>query len=161
VDEDVLSYRWKGQSSNYMVYAGRVEKYKRLELAIDIAKELNLKLLILGKGPYKEKLVRYASKVYRGGVEFLEPQPRQKYLELLSRARYAINPSKHEAFSIFTAEALAIGTPAIVSKEIAENLEAQTRPLARDLVIAEKAQIKTWNEVIELYFQKIIRLNVV
>jgi hypothetical protein len=40
--------------------------------------------------------------------------------------------------SIFTAEALAIGTPAIVSKEIAENLEAQTKPLARNLVIAEK-----------------------
>jgi glycosyltransferase involved in cell wall biosynthesis len=139
-----------------MVYAGRVEKYKRLELAVDVAKELNLKLLIIGKGPYREKLVRYASEVYRGGVEFLELQPREKYLELVSRARYAINPSKHEAFSIFTAEALAVGTPAIVSKEIAENLEAQAKPLARDLVIAEKAQIKTWNEVIELYFRKLL-----
>jgi len=156
VDEDVLSYRWKGQSSNYMVYAGRVEKYKRLELAVDVAKELNLKLLIIGKGPYKEKLVRYASKVYRGGVEFSEPQPRERYLELVSKARYAINPSKHEAFSIFTAEALAVGTPAIISREIAENLKAEAKPLVRDLVIAEKAQIKTWNEVIELYFRKLL-----
>jgi len=151
VDEDVLSYRWQGQSSNYMVYAGRVEKYKRLELAVDVAKELNLKLIIIGKGPYREKLMRYASKVYRGGVEFLEPQPRQKYLELVSRARYAINPSKHEAFSIFIAEALAMETPAIISKEIAENLEAQTKPLVKDLVIAEKAQIKTWNEIMQKY----------
>jgi glycosyltransferase involved in cell wall biosynthesis len=147
VDEDILSYRWQGQNGNYMVYAGRIEKYKRLEIAVDLAKELNLKLLIIGKGPYREKLVRYANKVYRGGVEFLEPQPRQKYLELVSRARYAINPSKHEAFSIFVAEALAMGTPAIVSKEIAENLEAEAKPLVRDLVIAEKAQIKTWNEI--------------
>jgi glycosyltransferase involved in cell wall biosynthesis len=153
VDEDVLSYRWKGQSSNYMVYAGRVEKYKRLELAVNIAKELNLKLLIIGKGPYREKLVRYAGKVYRGGVEFLEPQPREKYLELVSRARYAINPSKHEAFSIFTAEALAIGTPAIISKNIAENLEAQAKPFTRDLVIAERAQIITWNEVMQTYLR--------
>jgi glycosyltransferase involved in cell wall biosynthesis len=156
VDEDVLSYRWQGQSSNYMVYAGRVERYKRLEIAVDIAKELNLKLLVIGKGPYKEKLVRYASKVYRGGVELLEPQPRQKYLELVSRARYAINPSKHEAFSIFAAEALAIGAPAIVSKEIAENLGAPVKPLTKDLVIAEKAVVKTWNEVIELYFRKLL-----
>ncbi|MCC6055476.1 MAG: glycosyltransferase family 4 protein [Desulfurococcaceae archaeon] len=154
VDEDVLSYRWQGQSSNYMVYAGRVEKYKRLEIAVDIAKELNLKLLIIGKGPYREKLVRYASKVYRGGVEFLEPQPRQKYLELVSRARYAINPSKYEAFSMFAAEALAIGTPAIVTKEIAENLEAQAKPLVRDLVVAEKAQIKTWNEMLLIYVKE-------
>jgi len=155
VDEDVLSYTWKGQSSNYMVYAGRVEKYKRLELAVDVAKELNLKLLIIGKGPYRERLVRYAGKVYRGGVEFLDLQPREKYLELVSRARYAINPSKHEAFSIFTAEALTIGTPVIVSMEIAENLEARARPLVRDLVIAEKAPIRTWNEILQLYLDKL------
>jgi glycosyltransferase involved in cell wall biosynthesis len=151
VDEDVLSYRWQGQSSNYMVYAGRIEKYKRLEIAVDLAKELNLKLIVIGRGPHREKLVRYASKVYGGGVESLEPQPRGKYLELVSRARYAINPSKHEAFSIFAAEALAIGTPAIVSKEIAENLETQAKPFTKDFVIAEKAQIKTWNEVIQKY----------
>jgi glycosyltransferase involved in cell wall biosynthesis len=157
VDEDVLSYRWQGRSSNYMVYAGRVEKYKRLELAVEVAKELNLKLLIIGKGPYREKLVRYASEVYRGGVEFLELQPREKYLELVSRARYAINPSKHEAFSIFVAEALAIGTPAIVSKEIAENLEAQAKAFTRDLVIAERAQIKTWSEVAQIYLNELYR----
>jgi glycosyltransferase involved in cell wall biosynthesis len=137
--------------------SGRVEKYKRLELAVDVAKELNLKLIIIGKGPYKEKLVRYASKVYRGGVEFLELQPREKYLELLSRARYAINPSKHEAFSMFTAEALAMETPAIVSKEIAENLEALARPLVKDLVVAEKAQIKTWDEVLLIYVKELYK----
>jgi hypothetical protein len=74
-------------------------------------------------------------------------------LELLSRARYAINPSEHEAFSIFTAEVLAIGTPAIISKNIAENLEAQTKPFTRDLVIAERAQIITWNEVMQKYLR--------
>lgn len=82
-----------------------------------------------------------------------KPRLREKVLKLVSRARYAINPSKHEAFSIFTAEALVIGTPAIVSKEIAENLEAQTKPLTKDLVIAERAQIKTWNEIIKLYLK--------
>ena len=41
---------------------------------------------------------------------------KRKYLKLVSRSMYAVNPSKHEAFSIFTAEALAIGTPAIASK---------------------------------------------
>lgn len=155
VDEDVLSYRWQGQSSNYMVYAGRVEKYKRLELAVDVAKELNLKLMIIGRGPHREKLVRYAGKVYGEGVEFLEPQPRERYLELVSRARYAINPSKHEAFSIFTAEALAIGTPAIVSKEIVENLEVEAKPLVRDLAVAGKARIKTWNEIIPRYLHEL------
>jgi glycosyltransferase involved in cell wall biosynthesis len=80
-------------------------------------------------------------------------------LELVSRARYAINPSKHEAFSIFTAEALAMGTPAIVSKEIAENLEARAKPFTKDLVIAEKALIKTWYEIIQLFFISLYDTN--
>lgn len=155
IEEDVLNYRWQGRNSDHMLYAGRVEKYKRLEVAIDIAKGMGLKLLIVGSGPYRDKLVKYASKVYREGVKFLEPQPREKYLELLSKARYAVNPSKHEAFSIFTAEALAIGTPAIVSKEIMENLEAETKLFRGDLVIAEKASIKTWSDVVEFYWKNL------
>jgi hypothetical protein len=54
------------------------------------------------------------------------------------KARYIINPSEREVYSIFTAETLAI-----VSKEITENLEAQTKPFTKDLVVAEKAPIKT------------------
>lgn len=88
-------------------------------------------------------------------LSFTSPLPREKVLELVSKARYVINPSKHEAFSIFTAEALAIGTPAIISKEIAENLEARARPLVKDLVIAEKAPIRTWNEILLLYLDKL------
>ncbi|WP_448578972.1 glycosyltransferase family 4 protein [Thermosphaera sp.] len=159
VDEDVCSYKWYGQNSDYMVYAGRVEKYKRLELAVNVAKEMELKLLIIGRGSYRDRLKRYAEKVYKGGVEFLEPQPREKYLELLSQAKYAINPSRHEAFSVFIAEALAIGTPAIVSKEIAENLEAQVKPLNNNLVLADKAFIRTWNEAVYRYLIIYTRKN--
>ena len=155
VEEDVLNYRWQGQNSNYLIYAGRVEKYKMLEVAIGIAKMMGLKLLIVGRGSYRGRLAKHASKVYREGVEFLEPQPREKYLELLSKARYAINPSKHEAYSIFIAEALAIGTPAIVSSEIAENLMAQTKPFFEKLVIAEKALVRTWSEIVELYLKNL------
>ena len=157
VEEDAFQYKWKGQNSNYVVYAGRIEKYKRLELAMDVAKKLGLRLLIVGQGPHRTKLEKYAGEKYRGVVEFLEPQPRDKYLELLSKARYAINPSKHEAYSIFTAEALAIGVPAIISKEIAENLKAESKPLNKQLVLAEKAPIKTWNEIVQIYLSKLYR----
>jgi len=155
VEEDVLNYRWQGQNSNYAIYAGRIERYKRLELAMDIAKKLGLRLLIVGQGPHRNKLEKYVEKKYRGVVEFLEPQPRDKYLELLSKARYAINPSKHEAYNIFTAEALAIGTPAIVSKEIAENLEAESNPLNEELVLAGKAPIRTWNEIMYTWLNEL------
>jgi glycosyltransferase involved in cell wall biosynthesis len=155
VEEDVTSYKWQGDRSNYIVYAGRVEKYKRLELAMEIAREMNLKLLIIGEGPYRKKLEKYAEKQYRDTVEFLEPQPRDKYLELLSKARYAVNPSRHEAYGIFIAEALAIGVPSIVSREIAENLNAEIQPFNKQLVVASKAPIETWANIIQLYLEKL------
>jgi glycosyltransferase involved in cell wall biosynthesis len=150
VEEDVFDYKWRGWGSDYIVYAGRIEKYKRLELAIDVAKTLGMRLIVIGRGPYRSRLERYAKEKYENMVEFLDQQPREKYLELLSSAKYAVNPSSQEAYGIFVAEALAIGTPAIVSKEIAENLEAQTKSFTKDLVIVEKATIKTWYEIIRL-----------
>ena len=56
---------------------------------------------------------------------------------------------------MFVAEALAMGTSAIASREIGENLEAQTKPFGKDLVILEKAPIKTWNEVLQQYLSKL------
>ena len=118
VDEDVFQYRWRGQNSNYMMYAGRIERYKNLEKTIDLAKKLKLEVLIIGLGPHLKKLMNYADKTYKNKVKFLSPQPRNKYLELLSRARYAVNLSEKEAYSIFIAEALAMSAPAIVSKTL-------------------------------------------
>jgi len=155
VDEDVFSYKWLGLDSDYIVYAGRIEKYKRLELAVDVAKMLRLRLLVIGQGPYRNGLVRYVNKNYKGMAEFLDHKPREEYLELVSRARYAVNPSKREAYSIFTAEALAMSTPAILSREIAENLETQAKPFVKDLVVVEKAPIKTWSEILLMYIKEL------
>ena len=157
VDEDVISYKWKGQESNYIIYAGRVEKYKRLDLALEIAKEMGLRLLIVGKGSYRDIFKKNAEREYGGSVEFLEPQPRNKYLELLSNARYAINLSQHESFSLFTAEAITIGVPTITSREIVENLEAIAKPFKRDLFVIHSARIYTWNDILSEYMKKIYR----
>ena len=48
-----------------------------------------------------------------------------------------------------------MGTPTIVSKEIAENLEARLKPFTKDLVIVEKAPIRTWSEILQLYLDKL------
>jgi hypothetical protein len=93
------------------------------------------------------------------GIKFRKAATKRKYLKLVSRARYAVNPSKHEAYSIFTAKALAIGTPAIISREIAENLEAQAKPLVKDLVVVEKAPIKTWSEVLLTYVEELYKVK--
>jgi len=152
VEEDVFSHRWRGAHSDYMMYAGRVEKYKRLEVAVDLARKLGLRLLAVGRGPHRERLRRYAR---RRGVSFklLDPQPRPDYLRLLAGARYAVNPSKRETYSIFAAEALAMEVPAVVTPEVAENLAAEQKPLGDGLVVAVRAAVPAWRDVIQKYLR--------
>ena len=76
---------------------------------------------------------------------------------IAEKARYAINLSKHEAYSIITAEALAMGVPVIASREIAENLEAESNPFNEELALVIKAPIKTWNEIAQRYLSKLYR----
>jgi glycosyltransferase involved in cell wall biosynthesis len=82
--------------------------------------------------------------------------PREKYLNLISKARYAINPSQREGFGIFIAEAMAIGVPAIVSKEVAETMDA---PIVREVIdglfLVKRIEIQTWNDVIKEYINKL------
>jgi glycosyltransferase involved in cell wall biosynthesis len=152
VEEDVFGYKWRGADSDYMMYAGRVERYKRLEVAVDLAVRLGLRLLVVGRGAHREKLRRYARR--RGAaVEFLDPQPRPDYLRLLTGARYAVNPSRQETYSIFTAEALAMGVPAVITPEVAENLAAEQRPFVDGLVVAVRAAVPAWRDVIQKYLR--------
>jgi glycosyltransferase involved in cell wall biosynthesis len=150
VEEDVFSHRWRGAHSDYMMYAGRVEKYKRLEVAVDLAGKLGLKLRVVGRGSHREKLRRYAQR--RGvSLDLLDPQPRPDYLRLLAGARYAVNPSRYEAYSIFVAEALAMGVPTITTPEVAKNLVAEQTPFRYGLVLVTHAMISTWESVIPKY----------
>ena len=150
VEEDVFGYKWRGAHRDYMIYAGRVEKYKRLEVAVDLARELGLRLMVVGRGPHREKLRRYAR---RRGVflELLDPQPRPDYLRLLAGARYAVNPSRQEAYSIFAAEALAMEVPTITTPEVARNLQAEAEPFRVGLVAIKHASILPWNQIIPKY----------
>jgi glycosyltransferase involved in cell wall biosynthesis len=150
VDEDAFGYKWQGADSDYMIYAGRVERYKRLELAVDLARELGLKLRVVGRGSHREKLRRYAQR-HGAALDILEPQPRPDYLRLLAGARYAVNPSRYEAYSIFVAEALAMGVPTITTPEVAKNLVAEQIPFGYSLVLVTRAMIPTWETVIPKY----------
>jgi len=149
VEEDVFAYKWKGKESDYMLYAGRIEKYKKLDKAMKLSKKMNLKLTIIGYGSYRNKLKKLAEKIHPNGVKFEDFLPRRKYLETLANARYAINLSDKEAYSIFIAEALAIGTPCLVSKVIVESLDIKySVKIFSEGYYASKALIFPWNDIV-------------
>lgn len=127
IQQDVFRYVWKGERSDYILYAGRLEKYKRLDLVIRALSELKnrgntaLKLRIIGEGPDGKRLQRIA-KQYFGSkwakeVVFEYPKVREEYLEALACARVAISVSRWEAFNVFLAEAYSIGVPVVATQE--------------------------------------------
>ncbi|MEZ0345241.1 MAG: glycosyltransferase family 4 protein, partial [Infirmifilum sp.] len=150
VDEEVFQYKWAGQSSDYAIYAGRVERYKRLEEAAELVRRLGLWLVVVGKGPYRKRLEGRLR-----GVKFRDPLPRGEYLRTLAGARYAVNLSDMEAFSIFAAEALAMGVPVIASETVRKALRAEASQNLYGYPLLVKADVKTWDEVVEMYQSKL------
>jgi len=177
VPDDVFDYVWKGKHSNYIIYAGRVERYKNLDKSINIAKIMKMKLIIIGDGSYKKGLKRYAQKVYSNRVIFLPHVERSKYLKLLKSARYAINISNYEAFSLFIAEALAMRVPVIISRSIAKiygldfvdnirrdriDKKLYSYLLKNDILLLDKVKsnikIKKWTEIIDKLIKNVYRI---
>ncbi|ACB39464.1 glycosyltransferase [Pyrobaculum neutrophilum] len=140
VGDDVFLYRWRGASSDYAVYAGRLERYKRVDKAYEVAAALGLRLLVVGDGPHLRALRRRLR-----GALFLPPQPRERYLDLLSGARYAINMSAREVYSIFVAEALAMGVPALLSREVAEIYMPGASGEVNEVT---RAEVRPWSQVV-------------
>ena len=144
VGEDVKRYRWTGQESGYAIFAGRLERYKGVREAAELAKRLGLKLVVLGDGPCARELKR-------GGAEVRGFAPREEYLAALAGARYAVNLSRREAFSLFIAEALGMGVPSIVSPHIARALGASCDGRVGDYCVAARAEVRTWDELVGKY----------
>ena len=89
VDEWLLDVQWS--PSGYVMYSGRIEKYKNIHRLANIVKilnedyGLNLKLKVYGSGPHIKSLNKRLEKI---GIEYSvnPPQPFEKYIESLSKA---------------------------------------------------------------------------
>jgi glycosyltransferase involved in cell wall biosynthesis len=120
LDDDVFHYTWDGKDSDYILYSGRLEKYKQVDLALQAVQRIrekghNLKLYVKGSGSQADYFKKIAAK--KDWVVYLAPSERKNYLELVSQARAVISLSTAENFGIFLGEACAIGTPIIATPE--------------------------------------------
>lgn len=175
VEERLKEVRW--EPSDYLLYAGRIERYKCIErLARAVRKlqdrGLGLRLKIVGEGNYKRKLL---SNLRRIGVlyEWSPFLPYEEYVEVLRRAVLVGNLSLKEAFGMTINEAHAIGVPAIVSEPWGRHFAKRPRTLIVGRYITDddlanrienfivqaqgqpRPEVLTWNEVVEMYIQKL------
>lgn len=96
----------------------RLEKYKGIQHLIRVLPKLDndIVLDIVGKGPYNQRLVRLVREL---GVEnrtrFLQDISKEELLQKYIDADLFALLSRHEAYGISVAEALASGTPCVVA----------------------------------------------
>ena len=118
----------KPKDEIWLTYIGTIGKSYNLKLFIDLMDNLekdgfhNFRLKILGDGPDKEKVMKYAdSKI--GKVEFLGLLPYEEMIKILKVSDYGINPiDKHSVASIINkvADYASVGLPVINTQRCEE-----------------------------------------
>lgn len=96
---------------DFLLAGGRLSRAKRIDLAIEACKKLNLKLKVFGKGfgNIKDELSKISSK----NIEFVGEVTDHEKMKLFAQAKGYILPADNEDFGIVAVESMASGTPVI------------------------------------------------
>ncbi|MEN8905066.1 MAG: glycosyltransferase, partial [Clostridiales bacterium] len=105
----------ESKKNSYLVYAGRLVPYKRVEDAIMLANALNKKLYIIGNGPenYKNKLKKLIEKT-NSDAHLLGYTEKSVKDDLIKNAYLLVMPSIREGWGLVITESANLGTPSIV-----------------------------------------------
>jgi len=117
-----LKRRSRDKKCRVILYVGRLEKYKGVDYLIKALPKLenDVFLEIVGKGPYNRNLIGLARRLgMENRVRFSQDLPRVELLQMYTDADLFASLSRHEAYGICVAEALASGTPCIVTRSSA------------------------------------------
>ena len=111
---DVEFFR-PGESSrgDFLLAVGALVPYKRFDLAIDAARTLGRRLVLVGKGPERDRLLaRAAAASASSSVEIAGDVPRERLRELYRTCAFFVQPGE-EDFGIAAAEAVSCGAPVV------------------------------------------------
>lgn len=111
--------RWAAPEQLLLVHCGRLSVEKRADRSIDALAALrdsgvDARLIIVGDGPLRARLERQAAGLPVDFTGFVSA--RDAVATLLASADVALAPGPHETFGLAALEALACGTPAVVSR---------------------------------------------
>ena len=176
VDEWILKLSWS--PSGYVMYSGRIEKYKNIHRLANIVKMLNsdfginLELKVFGSGSFVNHLNKHLREI---GIEcYVEPpQPFKKYILNLSRASLFGLLSEKESYPQSVNEANAIGVPVVVAEPWGLNFSGRSRTLMTQLYKSDEAlakeitifldearkqprsEVPSWNQVVDIYIKRL------
>jgi glycosyltransferase involved in cell wall biosynthesis len=109
---DISRFKPSSKRDNYYVALGRQIPYKKIDLAIKAANELNIPLKVFGNGSEHKKLLELAKSNVTFYTDRYSNASDKAVAEALNSAKGFIFPTE-EDFGIVQVEALASGTPVI------------------------------------------------
>jgi alpha-1,6-mannosyltransferase len=123
--------RWARPDQTLLVHCGRLSVEKHAHRSIDTVAALrdsgvDVRLVVVGEGPMRPRLERQAARLPVDFTGFIGC--RDTVATILATADVALAPGPHETFGLAALEALACGTPAVVSRTsaLAEILTAES-----------------------------------
>lgn len=105
---DLDRFEVSGRVDDYYLFVGRLVRYKRADLAVEVFSKTNRRLVVVGSGPEEKALKSKAAK----NVEFLGWVSDDEIAKLYSHCRALVFPGE-EDFGIVPVEAQASGRPVI------------------------------------------------
>jgi len=103
-------HNWELKSQNYYLIVTRLVKWKRVDIAIKAAMDLNVNLFIVGDGPDKQRLNRLVGA--SENIHFLGKIAKSRLLDLYRNCQ-ALIITQEEDFGIAAVEAQSCGRPVI------------------------------------------------
>ena len=114
-----LRCRWAHPGQTLLVHCGRLSREKSPERSIAAVAVLrsqgrDVRLVVVGEGPLRGRLQRQAARLPVDFTGFIDS--RATVAAILASADVALSPGPHETFGLAALEALACGTPVVVSR---------------------------------------------
>ncbi len=138
------------KNNKIMLYIGRIEKSKGIERLVTIFKELrkkysSLRLIIVGKGNYENKLrQRISENNLADAVEIIGEVHHTQVFDYYRKADVFVHSSEIDSFAITLAEAMAVGVPIVCS-----DIPALRATTANTSILLDWRDISKWVEAID------------
>ncbi|KPJ57366.1 hypothetical protein AMJ49_02135 [Parcubacteria bacterium DG_74_2] len=115
----IEEFKFNPESKDYFIWSARIDKYKGIENAIEIAKKAGVKLVLAGRlDPTQKQYFKKNIKPHLGKqIRYIGEYSREEKSDFFGQAKALLYPIEwHEPFGLNMAEAMACGTPVIAFK---------------------------------------------